>query len=355
MVNAEPIRTARRKGVAAPAAVLAAGLWLCLALAAGAAAQVGTASGTGPFFRIGTGAEGGSAFAVGEALAGRLQEALSAAAAADCEVPPCPESPRLAVAQLSNGGVANLRALAEGRLEAALVGAHVARWAAEGSGPFAEDGPLTDLRAIAALYPASLQVVTLARTGLGGIADLDGRRVSLDGLGSGTLPLALRVLAAYGLAPDDLELRHLEPTLAMERLAAGKLDAFFALDGVPLAPVGELAGMAAVRLLPVDAARLARGDLAEVVAPAVLPAGSYPGVGETATLAVPVLLLVRADLPEELAYLLTALLWAEGSGEALALAHPSGAAIALQRALDGLGAPLHPGAERHYRERGLLP
>lgn len=345
MVNAEPNRTARPKGVAAPAVALAAVLCVCLAAGAWAA-------GAGPFFRIGTGGAGGSAFAIGEALADLLQDSLSAA---DCAQPPCPELPRLAVAQLSNGDVANLRALAEGRLEAALVGAHVARWAAEGTGPFAAEGTPADLRTLAALYPASLQVVTLARDGLEEIGDLRGRRVSLDGLGSGTLPLARRVLAAYGLAEDDLEVRFLEPSLAMERLAAGKLDAFFALGGVPLGPVRELAEIAEIRLLPVEAARLARGDLADVVSPAVLPAGSYPGVGETATLSVPVLLLVRADLPEELAYLLTSRLWAEGSAPRLAAAHPSGADIDIDRALDGLGAPLHPGAARHYRERGLLP
>ena len=115
MVSAQVNRIVCTRRRAAPAALLAAGL--CLALA-----MVSRAEGAGPFFRIGTGSEAGSGFAIGEALAGVLQDALSTEA---CPEPPCPELPRLAVAQLSNGSVANVRALESGRLEAALVAAHV--------------------------------------------------------------------------------------------------------------------------------------------------------------------------------------------------------------------------------------
>jgi TRAP transporter TAXI family solute receptor len=340
----EPIGCGLRR--AAPAALLATGL--CLASAAGLRAAE-----AGAFFRIGTGSEAGSEFVVGQVLAERLQAAF---AAETCGLPDCSQAPVLVAAQLSNGSLANLEDLRDGRLEAALVEAPVADWAQRGEGPFAASGPVAGLRAVAALYPVLLQVVTLERSHIRGIADLRGRRVSLDGAGSGTQAVARRVLAAYGLGAADIEARYLEPGIALERLAAGKIDAFFALGGVPLAAVSRVNEIAGIRLLPVSAERLAGDrDLAASMRPATLPAGAYGGLPAVETVATSVLLLVGADLDEDLVHAVTAGLWTAETIRRLRAAHPLGEGLAIDGALQGLGIPLHAGAERYYRERGLLP
>jgi len=348
MVNVRfyPLVSALRRG--APVALLAAALFL--------AAPAGLrAAEAGPFLRIGTGGEAGSEFVVGQALAEVLQQALSAE---NCEVPDCLAAPTLVAAQLSNGSIANLRDLRDGRLEAALVAGPAAGWALRGEGPFAAEGPFTQLRAVAALYPTALQVVALERSGIRRIGDLRGRRVSLDGQGSATRPLARRVLAAYGLGVEDIDARSLEPGIALERLAAGKLDAFFALGAVPLEAVSRINEIAEIRLLPVSAARLAEDPaLAETTLSATLPGGAYVGLPGVETLAMPVQLLVGEDLAEDLVYSMTARLWAADTRQRLrlALGAETTAEVTIDGAFDGLEAPLHPGAERFYRERGLLP
>jgi uncharacterized protein len=331
---------------AAPAVLLAAAVWL-------AAAAGLRAAETGAFFRIATGSEAGSEFVVGQTLAELLQAAFRAE---NCGLPDCSAAPSLVAAQLSGGSLANIEDLRDGRVEAALVAAPVARWAWRGEGPYADGGPVAGLRSVGSLYPVLLHVVTLAHGGIQRIDDLRGRRVSLDGLGSATRPIARRVLAAYGLGEADLDARYLEPGIALERLAAGKLDAFFALGDVPLEAVSRLSEIAEIRLLSVSAARLAADrDLADVVRPASLPAGAYGGRGAVETLATSVELLVGEGVADDLVYAVTAELWAAETRRRLHAAHPLGAGIAIDGALDGLEVPLHPGAERYYRERGLLP
>jgi TRAP transporter TAXI family solute receptor len=338
-------------GRAAPAALLAAALCLAaVGLAAGLAVRPAAAQ---TFFRIGTGSEAGSEFQVGQVLADLLQPVITGE---DCAMANCAGAPDLVAAQLSDGALANLADLRDGRLEAALVAAPAAAWAERGAGPFAASGPVSGLAAVAALYPVLLQVVTLERSAIRDIADLRGRRVSLDRPASATEPIARRVLAAYGLEVADIDARYLEPGLALERLAAGRIDAFFALGGVPLEAVARLNAIAEIRLLPVSAARLAEDEaLAPVVTPATVPAGAYAELPAVETVATTELLLVRDDLDANLVYEVTARLWAPETLRRLRAVHPLGDAVAIDRALDNLATPLHPGAERFYRERGLLP
>ena len=323
-----------RRG-AALAVLLAAALWL----GAGGGAE---AAENGRFFRIGSGSEASSEFLFGQRLATLLRPALSPE---NCRLPDCPAVAPLVAVQRSAGSLANLRDLAGGRLEAALVAAPAAGWAARGEGPFAQ-GPLENLRAVTGLYPTLLQVVTLKDGGIARLADLRGRRVSLGQEGSATRPLARRVLAAYGLSEDAVQVRGVAPDTALERLAAGKLDAVFALGTLPLEAVARVGEIAEIRLLPVRAERLA-GDrvLDATIRPGWVPAGRYPGLTETETLASAVQLLVRADLAPDLVYALTARLW---EAELVMAGAPT-------TAIEGLALPLHAGAERYYRERGLLP
>lgn len=337
------VRALRR---AAPAVVLAAALWP-------AAAPLVRAAEAGPFMRIGTGGEAGSEFVVGQVLAETLQAAFSAAS---CGLPDCAAAPALVVAQLSAGSMANIEDLRDGRVELALVAAPVARWAQRGEGPFAAGGPVAGLRSVATLYPVLLQTVALADENIRRIEDLRGRRVSPGGEGSATRPIAGYVLAAYGLGAEDFRASDLEPGIALERLAAGRLDVFFALGAAPLAAISRLGEIADVRLLPVSAERLAgEKELAGVIRPASLPAGTYAGMAAVDTIAMSIQLLVAEDLSEDLVYAVTSQLWGAGLRERLQAAHPLGTGIALERALDGLEVPLHPGAARYYRERGLLP
>ncbi len=301
-------------------------------------------------FRIGTGGTGGTYYPIGSTIARALTERLGL----DCPET-CPPARLLAVAQASNGSVANAVELAAGRLEAALVQADIAHWAYTAGGVFSGRVPLSDLRAIARLYPESLHIVARADSGIRSLADLRDKRVSLDEQGSGTLVAARLVLEAHGLSETEMAPVYLKPGLAIERLRDGKLDAFFALAGAPVAAIAELAEEVPISLIPLEPA--ARARIAREVSffgPTMLAPGVYRGTAATPSLEVGALLLTRADLDAELIYRVTSAFWHERTGRRLVAGHARGAQIRRETALHGLPLPLHPGAARFYREVGLL-
>ncbi|HSS64086.1 MAG TPA: TAXI family TRAP transporter solute-binding subunit [Gammaproteobacteria bacterium] len=302
-------------------------------------------------FRIGTGGAQGTYFPIGTLIARAITDGDPACTRrAECGVPNL-----LAVAQQSNGSVSNVEAISAGVLEAGLVQADVAHWAYTGTGVFAEKQKRADIRAIASLYRESVHVVVRRGSGMVAMEDLAGRRVSLDEPGSGTLVDARIVLDEYELEERDFKPVYIKPQFAAEKLTEGTLDAFFIVAGFPTRSVMELTSRNAATLIPVDPDVATRiQSMYPFLTPSVIPADTYPGVPATGTLSVYAQLLVSASLSDDLAYKITRELWSERTRRLLENGHPKGREIRLESALQGIPIPLHPGAEKFYRERGLL-
>lgn len=261
----------------------------------------------------------------------------------------------LVVSQTSNGSVANVEAMQRGQVEMALAQSNIAEWAYRGTGRFHGAAPADSLRAVATLYRESLHLVARPAAGIRSVADLRGRRVSLDEPGSGTLGDVRELLAAVGLSEQDFKPEFVKPDFALARMRDGMLDAFFIVAGTPMGVVREAGHRQPIALVPIDGPEV--DGLIERLpfySRMVIPAGTYPGVPDTPTIAVGAQLLVRADLDEALVHRLTRALWSDRTLGILAKGHPKGAQIRPERALDGLSIPLHPGAERFYREQGLI-
>ncbi len=302
-------------------------------------------------FRIGTAGEQGTYYPIGTLIADGISEGPAPCPAdGECGVPGL-----LAVAQLSNGSVSNVKAITAGSIEAGLVQADVAYWAYTGTEIFAGQGKHPELRVVASLYPESVHLVARSGSGLRSVVELAGRRVSLDEPGSGTLVDARLVLDAYGLAESDLKPVYLKPQFAAELLVQNKLDAFFIVGGYPAKSVQRLATSTGAELIPIDGAGAQRATRANpFFALGSIPAGTYPRIPETPTLQVGAQLLVNAKLDEELVYRVTKSLWSTRTLQRLSEGHPKGGAIRLHNALAGVAVPLHPGAMRFYREAGVL-
>lgn len=302
-------------------------------------------------FRIGTGGAQGTYFPVGALIARAISESKH-----DCrESTGCGVPGVLAVAQQSNGSVSNLEAISAGVLEAGLVQADVAHWAYTGTGVFARQKKRVDIRAIASLYQESVHLVVTRRSGMRTMGDLAGRRVSLDEPGSGTLVDARIVLEAYGLEERELKPVYIKPQFAAEKLMDGSLDAYFIVAGFPTKSVHDLTSRGSATLVPIDTGIARRIEqMYPFLTPSEIPAGTYPGVPTTGTLSVHAQLLVGASLPDDVAYRITRALWSERTRRMLKHGHPKGREITLDSALQGIPIPLHPGAQRFYRERGLL-
>ena len=332
-----------------------------LASAFAALALLFSAAGAAPaeeakltFFRIGNGSTAGTYYPIGGIIAAAISNTPGGAPCADggaCGVPGL-----LASAMATAGSVENVESIGRGRLESGFAQADVAHWAQTGTGNFAGLPPIENLRAIATLYPETLHIVARADAGIHSLADLRGKRVSLDEPGSGTLVDARLVLDAAGINDADLTVMHLPATRAAVALREGDLDAFFFVGGYPAPAISQLAGQADVTLVPIDAAvaETLTGNGAFFLRGTV-PQGTYRGVGaDVDTLTVGALWVTSAEQPKELIHAITRVLWNDNTMHQLEVGHPIGRRIRRENALDGIAIPLHPGAERYYREAGLL-
>jgi TRAP transporter TAXI family solute receptor len=302
-------------------------------------------------FQIATGISGGSFFTIGQAIAGLISHPPGVGR---CEISTvCGPSGVILSARTSQGSFDSLTAVNSGLVDSALVQSAMTEAAVKGDGPFRRAGPLRNVRVIAALFPAPVQLVVRAGAGIDSVAGLAGKRVMLGAPSSDSYALGRAVLAAFGVRYGSI--RRVASTDPAADLAAGKLDAFFVIAGAPSPAVAAALAGGKGRLLPIageEARRLVVDDRQLVAA--TIPAGTYPGTPAIPTVADRVLWVVRARAPDAVVYGLTRALFNPANHAALAASHPAARAIALTTAIQSLPAPLHPGAARYYREAGKL-
>ncbi|SPH22429.1 hypothetical protein ASD8599_03172 [Ascidiaceihabitans donghaensis] len=327
-----------------------AGIALASALAVPAFAQDPT------FFRIGTGGAGGTYFPIGGTIANGISSPPGSRACdqgGQCGVPGL-----IAIAQSTTASVFNNAAVQNGELEAGLAAADVTRSMYLGEGKF--DGkPHPKLRIVANLFPEDLHLVMPKGTTISDLGDLEGKRVGIAQAGSGTQVAVLQMLDAWGVNRDNMDEAELNNSQSAERLADGQIDAYFYAAGWPVAAMVQLAstkGMSLHSFTEEDLAKI--NEVIPAYIPSKIPGGVYEGVdSDVLTPAVSAMLVVSADLSDELVYGLTKALWNDNTRKLLDNGHAKGKQITPDTALDGvaaLGVPLHAGAEKFYKEAGLL-
>jgi TRAP transporter TAXI family solute receptor len=308
------------------------------AASAAAATFGGAAFAQQKFFRIGTGGTGGTYYPIG----GLIGNAIS--------------SDKINVSAVAtNGSVANVNGIVGGSMESGFSQADVNFWAYTGTGIYEGKPKVEELRAIASLYPESIHIVMKKGLGAKSVADLKGKRVSLDEPGSGTLVNAKAILAAYGLSEKDIRPEYLKQQQCAEKLKDGTLDAYFQTTGYPQGTLSELAATNGFELLPLA------GPEAEALqakfkffAKDEIPSGVYKDVAGAKTLSVGAQWITSSKQDADLVYEITKALWSPKTRAALDAGHAKGKVIRKETALEGLGIPLHAGAERFYKEAGLL-
>jgi uncharacterized protein len=292
------------------------------------------------FFRIGTGGTAGTYYPVGGAIANAVSQ----------------PGKIIVSAQATNGSVANVNGIAGGAMESGFSQADVATWAQKGTGIYEGKPNVPGLRLIANLYPESVHVVVKKGSGIKSVADLKGKRVALDEPGSGTLVNARAILAAYGLKEADIKPEYIKPNQAADKMKDGSLDAFFFTGGAPAGAIAELASSGSgIDLLPIDGAAadtLRRSS--PFFAPDTIAADTYKGVAAVSTLAVGAQWVTSDKADMATVYEITKALFGAEAQKQLAAGHAKGKFITKENAVQGAGIPFHPGAEKFYREAGLL-
>lgn len=310
-------------------------------------------SGSTRLLRIGTGGKTGVYYPIGKIIAHGLTPDIAAKMTKqDGETG---VAGYIGVAQNSAGSIENVRGVVLGEMEAGLVQADVAACAFAAGHAFKGNNKARSVRAIASLYPEKFQVVVRKDADAQSFGDLRGKRISVDEIQSGTLAVMRIVLGAHGMTEKDLQPVYLKPVFTHDKMISGELQGFVMMAGTPMAAVSQLAdvGISIVPIAPEVAAQI------EVRYPYLVPgtisAEVYRGVPETATIQVYALLLVSREMDTTLAYNITAALWSNRTRAMLKSGHPQGSAITPETALTGISIPLHPGAKKYYREKGLHP
>lgn len=254
--------------------------------------------------------------------------------------------------QSTKASVENLNLLQSGRGEIgfALGDSVAAAWEGNAEAGFPEK--LDKLRGIAGIYPNYIQLVALQESGVATLADLAGKGVSVGAPASGTELNARAIFKAAGMSYEDFgKTEYLPFAESVELMKNRQLDATLQSAGLGVASIRDLSSSVPITVVSIPA------DLAESLgAPyqaATIPANTYDGQeADVPTISISNYLISHADVTDEVAYQMTKQLFE--NLETLTASHQAAAKITLEHALDGMPVPLHPGAERYYREQGIL-
>jgi len=309
-----------------PALGLAAGLLL--------AASVQAAD----FINVLTGGSSGVYYPMGVALGQIYSKALPAA--------------KVSV-QATKASAENLNLLQAGRGEIAFTLGDSLSDAWKGDEEAGFKTPLKKLRGVAAIYPNYIQIVAAADSGIKSLADLKGKRVAVGAPKSGTELNSRAIFKAAGMSYKDFsKVEYLPFGESVELMKNRQLDATLISAGLGVAALRDLATAVKIAIVPVPADVIARiGDPAYTAA--VIPAKTYEGQGaEVATATIQNFLVSHEGVSNDTVYTMTKSLFE--NLDLLHSAHAAAKAISKEGAPRNMPLPLHPGAEKYYREAGLL-
>jgi TRAP transporter TAXI family solute receptor len=256
----------------------------------------------------------------------------------------------------SGGSLDNIAALRADAADFGVVQTDAAWNAANAAADFAGQPPFETLRAVFALHPEPFTLVARPDAGIGGLSDLPGKRVNIGNPGSGQRATMEVVMAAMGWTTSDFaaatELPSGEQTQA---LCDGKIDAMVFAVGHPSASVQEATsacGAVLVNVTGPEIDALVEGNPYYLAA--TIPGGLYRNnADDIRTFGVGAVLVTTADQPDDLVHLVTTSVFA--NLEQFRGLHPAfGALDARAMATQGLVVPLHPGADRYFRDAGLI-
>lgn len=308
------------------------------ALVAGAAlATAPVAVHAQEFINVLTGGTSGVYYPVGSALATLYGEKMT-----DVQ----------AQVQSTKASVENLNLLQQGKGELALALGDSVKFAWEGNADVGFAAPLSKLRGIAAAYPNYIQIAATVDSGIKTLADLKGKSLSVGAPKSGTELNARAILEAAGMSYADMaKVEYLPFAESVELQKNRQLDATLQSAGLGVASIKDLSTNMPTQMVAIPAEVVEKLGAPFVVGS--IPAGTYEGQTEDVpTAGVMNFFVTHEDVSEETAYQMTKIMFE--NLPTLVAAHKSAASITLDTALSGMPIPLHPGAERYYREVGLI-
>ena len=295
------------------------------------------------FVSIGTGGVTGVYYAAGGAIC-RLVNKDRAEHGLRCSV------------ESTGGSVFNVNTIKAGELDLGVVQSDVGYNAYEGLSQFKEGGAYKKLRSVFALHPEPFTVLARKEANIKSFDDLKGKRFNVGNPGSGTRASMEMLLAAKGWTMKDFSLAsELRPDEHGSALCDGKIDGFFYGIGHPSANIQDPTTTCGAQLVSLTGPAV--DELVQkhsYYAKATIPGGLYPNNDQpTETYGVTATFVTSEDVPEESVYLIVKAVF--DNFEDFKRLHPAFANLDPKEMIkSGLSAPLHPGAEKYFKEKGWM-
>mgnify|MGYP002624147175 CR=1 FL=1 len=294
------------------------------------------------FFGVATGGTGGTYYPLG----GMLAQLISNKAVVDGKK-------ISATAEAGGASVANVKLLGNKDIESAFVAADILDAAYNGKGQF-NGAAIKNVRALGALYPETVQLITRADSGINSVKDLKGKTISSGSPGSGQYQLLTDLLQVHGMTRNDVKEDLSSFTQAVDKIKDGNLHATLITAGVPTAAITDFAQSHALKVIPLAGPEIAALQKQQpYYANVKLPANSYKGQTEAVdTLAVMAVWATHDAVPDNVAYEVTKALFENVA--IMGQVHVQGKNISLNTALAVGTAPIHPGALKYFKEKGIV-
>ena len=316
---------------------------LMIILTAFALSISGCGKGSGKYVTIGTGGVTGVYYPTGGAISKMIND--------KSEVYGIKTS-----VEATGGSVYNINAILSGDLEFGIAQSDRQYQAMMGLAEWEEKGPQKKLRSVFAIHPEALTLVASVKSNIRGIKDLKGKRVNLGNPGSGQLQNSKDALEAFGLSESDVKAEYIKAVEAAGLLQDERIDAFFYTVGHPNGSVKEAtSGRIKVRLVDIAGKELdALIKKFPYYARATIQVKNYESAANTKdaeTIGVKATLVTSSDVSADIVYAITKEVF-ENLDEFKKL-HPAYEVLTKENMLEGLSAPLHPGAAKYFKEAGL--
>ena len=316
--------------------------WKKFALAGAIALSTTAAQAQERFITIGTGGQTGVYFVVGQSIC-RLVNRDSATTGLKCTAPS------------TGGSIANINAIKAGDMDMGVAQSDWQYHAYNGTSEF-EGDKFDNLRAVFSVHGEPFNVIARNDSGIESFDDLKGKRVNIGNPGSGQRATMEVVMDAKGWTLDDFALAsELKPAEQAAALGDNKVDAIIYTVGHPNGSIQEAVSTIDAHLVPVE------GEAIDMLvndnpfyAKATVPGGMYKGTdSDVNTFGVKATFVTSADVPDDVVYAVVKAVF--DNFDRFKRLHPAFENLTEEDMIsDGLSAPLHPGAEMYYKERGWM-
>jgi len=283
---------------------------------------------------IGTASMGGAYYPVGTGVASLINKYV----------------PELDVrVEVTGGSVENPRLVGGGDTEIGITNTSTGYFAVKGMKPYPQALPI---RAICLMYPSTFHMVTRKESGIRTLADLKGKSAAVGPAGGGTISLLRRLLTIYNMSVKDFKPSYISYKDGSMALQDGNVDASILLAGAPTSAVKELIVRTPIRFFDVTESEVSKFLKAfPFYVRVVIPKSYYNTDSDVLTVGAGNLLIVNEKMSDDMAYKITAALY-DHVGE-FKKVHPATKVVSLESAPNSV-IPLHPGAMRYFKEKGVL-